>query len=180
MTDCDTQIQGFHRIVDLPAGLPLRYVLADINAIIRKVEDSRLLPATLPDPPQAKNFRGGSSWQRGGNRGSGRGRGRGREHDNVAQTNAMTSWLSSRHQLPSSKEGPEVAWRPSTGEGWTTVSKPHFPSSDYTRAAGQVKRPHAADSQGSPRKTRGGHPTSTKSAPGTAFIDVSSDEEGQS
>jgi hypothetical protein len=155
--------QGFHKIVELPIGLPLHYSLTDINALLTLVDSSKIFPGVLPPPPTV--IARGTPYTRG--RGYERGRGRG-----SPRGASSMSWRvpprntanAPNHQAETSMAASEVPEQ--TMDVLQSCNDSHY------RSTLQPDIAPAARSKGRSIGTR-----LSNAIVSTGFIDISSDEE---
>lgn len=180
-------VQGFHRIITLPSGLPLHYTLADINCLLARVDEATLLPAILPEQSSPSPSRGGY-WSRGAStRGRGTPRGRGQAYSSNGQR--ASPWSSSGAASSLSWRTPSVAEtvpHPSvvhsaqdvilpSAQGHTGRTPPPRPVKEMVRQAGQPYVPPVPTRQTTNKASQSAK--NLRKNPSTGFIDISSGEE---
>lgn len=180
LTSSQPYLQGFHKIVVLPSGLPLHYSIADINALLAKVTETPSLPAVLPPQPTSGPPRGGL-WTRGNVRGRGAFRGGGSRYATTSERESPWRQRASHTQV--------IPVRARASNFADTLVNPRLsvsqirngrsPPARITRdAARQASHPYSAAARQDVIPVTS-TALSTKKGASTGFIDVSSDEEKQ-
>lgn len=161
-----TEAEGFHRIVQLPSCLPLRYGVQEVNSILDSVDSSSPLAGILGPAPPPSGPRG----QPFGSRGRGSpARGRGAP---VGSRNVMSSWLAAPAASVSSGS--------SIGSVRNSSSTTPSVGSAPAWSRGQDRsRPYAARGGGTAgqRSQRGRYSQMTTSKAPQQVVNLVSDEE---
>lgn len=180
-------LQGFHRIVIFPAGLPLRYSMADINALLAKVDEAPTLPSILPEQP-AQSSRGGFWSQNGAGRGRGAPHRRGQPYPPMSSRSSpsgnhysRTSWTSPGRNHPTSPAVSNGNWRSRDSDD--KHQRPDQPNGGQPMHIIAETEGQASQSATQTQRTRQTNSTSNhpafapKKVASTGFIDISSDED---